>query len=76
VMSRIKAVYRGQAILHAGKTIYSKRRRQQWLEQLAQPGLRRRAQRLYQQLDVLRACAARHVWTSYGKGGNTMPAGF
>jgi transposase len=55
VMSRIKAVYRGQAIVHAGKTIYSKRRRQQWLEQLAQPGLRRRAERLYQQLDVLQS---------------------
>jgi transposase len=53
VMSRIKAVYRGQAILHSGKNLYSKRRRQQWLEQLKQPGLRRRAERLYQQLDLL-----------------------
>jgi transposase len=53
VMSRIKAVYRSQAIPHTGKTIYGKRRRQEWIEQLAQGGLRCRTERLYQQLDLL-----------------------
>lgn len=53
VMSRIKAVYRSQAIAHSGKVIYGKRGRGKWLEQLTQPGLRCRAERLYQQLDLL-----------------------
>ena len=53
VMSRIKAIYRSQAIPYTGKSIYGKRQRQQYIEQLAQPGLRGRAERLYQQLDLL-----------------------
>ena len=52
VMARIKAVFRSQAIPHTGKTLYGKRR-QEWIKQLAQPGLRSRAERLYQQLDML-----------------------
>jgi transposase len=53
VKSRIKAIYRSQAIPYTGKAIYGKRGRQEWIEQLTQPGLRCRAERLYQQLDLL-----------------------
>jgi len=53
VMNRIKAVYRSVAIHCPGLRVYSRRCRDQWLEQLAEPGLRRRAERLYQQLDLL-----------------------
>jgi transposase len=52
VMARIKALYRSRSIPHTGKTLYGKRR-QQWMDQLAQPGLRCRAELLYQQLDLL-----------------------
>ena len=52
VMSRIKAVYRSQALPYTGKALYGKRR-QEWIGQLAQPGLRCRTERLYQQLDLL-----------------------
>jgi transposase len=53
VMNRIKGVYRSQAIPSAGKSVYTKRHRLEWLEQLQQPGQRRRADRLYAQLDLL-----------------------
>jgi hypothetical protein len=53
-MSRIKALYRGQAIPSAGKKPYG-RQRDQWLGKLGGAGLQARAQRLYQQLDVLHA---------------------
>ena len=52
-MARLKALYRSQAIACAGKQLYGRRHRQQWLERLHEAGLRCRAQRLYQQLDVL-----------------------
>lgn len=52
-MNRIKGVYRSQAIPCAGKQVYSARHRSEWLEQLQQPGQRRRADRLYEQLDLL-----------------------
>ncbi len=53
VMNRIKGVYRSQAIACAGKRVYATRHRSEWLEQLEQPGQRRRAERLYAQLDLL-----------------------
>jgi transposase len=53
VMSRIKAVYRSRAIPYKGKAMYGKRRRQEWIEQLTEAGLRCRAERLYEQLDAL-----------------------
>jgi transposase len=54
VMSRIKALYRGQAIPSRGKKVYG-RQRDQWLGKLGGAGLQARARRLYQQLDVLHA---------------------
>jgi hypothetical protein len=53
VMNRVKGVYRSWAIPCAGQTVYAPRRRSAWLEKLAQPGVRRRAEQLYQQLDKL-----------------------
>jgi transposase len=53
IMGRLKALYRSQAIACAGKKPYGARHREAWLAQLADSGLQRRAQRLYQELDVL-----------------------
>lgn len=53
VMSRLKALYRGQAIPSDGKKLYTRRRRQEWLEQLKHPGQRYRAQSLFAQFDQL-----------------------
>jgi len=53
VMSRIKALYRSWAIPCAGVTVYAPRHRSEWLAKIVEPGVRLRAQRLYQQLDVL-----------------------
>src|SRR6266404_9891106 len=54
VMNRLKAMYRSWAIPCAGEKVYSPRHRSAWLEQLSEAGMRRRAEQLYQQLDVLR----------------------
>lgn len=53
IMGRLKALYRGQAIACAGTKPYGARHREQWLAQLADSGLQRRARRLYQELDLL-----------------------
>jgi transposase len=53
VMSRLKAIYRSQAIAYGGKKLYTQRHRGEWLQQLHQPGVRRRGERLYEQLDLL-----------------------
>jgi len=53
VMSRSKAVYRSWAIACSGSTVYAPRHRAEWLAQIVEPGVRMRAQRLYQQLDLL-----------------------
>jgi transposase len=52
-MNRLKGVYRSWAIPCAGQTVYAPRHRSAWLEKLVQPGVRRRAEQLYQQLDKL-----------------------
>jgi transposase len=53
VMNRLKALYRSRAIRCGGSQVYGQRHRQRWLEQLREAGVRRRAERLYQQLDLL-----------------------
>jgi transposase len=53
VMSRIKALYRSWAIPCSGITVYAPRHRTEWLAKIPQPGVRLRAERLYQQLDLL-----------------------
>src|ERR1700750_2780824 len=52
VMSRIKAVYRSWAIPCAGPAVYRPRHRAEWLAKIVEPGVRLRAERLYQQLDA------------------------
>src|SRR5206468_6311985 len=53
VMSRLKAVYRNWAIPCAGRDFYYPRHRTAWLGKIKEAGVRRRAERLYQQLDML-----------------------
>jgi transposase len=53
VMNRIKALYRSRAIACAGRLTYAPRHRSEWLNKLGEGGSRRRAERLYQQLDML-----------------------
>jgi transposase len=52
-MNRIKALYRSWAIPCSGSTVYAARHRAEWLAKIEQPGVRIRAERLYQQLDSL-----------------------
>jgi transposase len=53
VMNRIQSVYRSWAIACAGTSVYSRRHRAAWLAQLVEPGVRIRAEHLYEQLDSL-----------------------
>jgi hypothetical protein len=54
VMNRVKALYRSWAIHCAGQRVYAPRHRGEWLAQLSEAGVRRRAEVYYQQLDALR----------------------
>ena len=53
VMNRLKALYRSWAIPCSGTTVYAVRHRAEWLAKIPQPGVRLRAERFYQQLDLL-----------------------
>jgi transposase len=53
VMSRLKALYRSWAIPCAGRDVYYTRHRAEWLGKIEHAGVRRRAEQLYQHLDVL-----------------------
>jgi len=53
VMNRLKAVYCSWAIPCAGRDVYYTRHRAQWLAKIREAGVRRRAERLYEQLDML-----------------------
>ena len=53
VMSRVKAIYRSWAIPYTGKQVYARRHRAEWIEKIREPGVRRRAEFYYQQLDAL-----------------------
>jgi len=53
VMNRLKAVYRSWAIPCAGRDVYYARHRAVWLGKIPHAGVRRRAEQLYQHLDVL-----------------------
>ena len=55
VMSRVKAIYRSWAIPCTGKQVYAPQHRAQWLAKITEPGVRRRAEFYYQQLDALRS---------------------
>lgn len=51
--NRIKALFRGQGIASSGEGVYAKDQHEEWLNQLDSPALRRRASRLFTELDVL-----------------------
>jgi transposase len=53
VMNRLKAVYRSWAIPCAGRDVYYPRLRAQWLAKIREAEVRRRAERLYEELDML-----------------------
>ncbi len=53
VMNRLKALYRARGIGCKGTRVYSPRSRGAWIEQLREPGVRHRAELLYQELDLL-----------------------
>jgi transposase len=55
VMNRLKAVYRSWAIRCAGQEVYGLLHRAEWLQKIPEAGVRCRAVRLYQQLDVLQS---------------------
>ena len=54
-MTRVKAIYRSWAIPCSGKQVYASRHRAEWLAKINEPGVRRRAEFYYQQLDALRS---------------------
>jgi transposase len=54
VMTRVKAIYRSWAIPCSGKQVYGRCHRAEWLGKITEPGVRRRAEFYYQQLDALR----------------------
>lgn len=52
-MNRIKSLYRSWAIPCPGTTVYAPSHRLEWLDKIVQPGVRVRAEHLYEQLDTL-----------------------
>jgi transposase len=55
VMNRIKALYRSWAVPCSGSAVYAPRHRAEWLGKIVEPGVRIRAEHLYQQLDSLQS---------------------
>ena len=53
VMSRLKAIYRSRGIGCGGRDVYYPKHRAAWLAKIPEPGLRRRAEHLYEELDML-----------------------
>lgn len=53
VKNRIKAIFRGRAIACTGESVFHPLRRQAWLVQLTEVGVRQRAEFLFEQLDSL-----------------------
>jgi hypothetical protein len=54
VMSRLKAIYRSWAIPCVGEQVYAPPHRAEWLAKIPEPGVCRRAEQYYAQLDALR----------------------
>src|SRR6202048_1259872 len=50
-MNRIKALYRSWSIPCGGASVYAPRHRAEWLSKITEPGVRRRAELFYQELD-------------------------
>ena len=58
VMNRIKALYRSWGIPCSGTNVYAPGHRAEWLAKIVEPGVRVRAEHLYQQLDSLQPPAS------------------
>src|ERR1035438_6336397 len=54
-MTRVKALYRSWAIPCTGKQVYAPGHRAEWLAKITVPGVHRRAEFYFQQLDALRS---------------------
>jgi transposase len=70
VMSRLKAVFRSQAVPCTGKRLYGSKHRDSYLKELGDGGPRRRAEYLYQELELLqnlRRQAWHELMTACGK---------
>src|ERR1700727_945592 len=76
VMSRIKALYRSWAIPCSGATVYAPRHRAEWLAKIPHPGVRLRAERLYQQLEVRSRCARKHDASCWWRARSTTPCNY
>jgi transposase len=61
VMNRLKAVYRSWAIPCAGRDVYYRRHRTQWLAKIGKPAVRRRAERLMSNWTCCNTCVNKHV---------------
>ena len=57
VMTRVKALYRSWAIPCTGKQVYAPRHRAEWLGKIGEPGVHRRAEFYFQQLDAFAIAA-------------------
>jgi transposase len=55
VMLRLKALFRARGIRTAGRSVYQREQRAEWLRQLPDAGVRFRARVLYQELELLQA---------------------
>jgi hypothetical protein len=53
VMNRVKAIYRSWGIPCDGQSVYNPSHREEWLNKIADAGVRRRAELYYEQLDAL-----------------------
>ncbi len=71
VMSRVKAIYRSWAIPCSGKQVYAPRHRAGWLGKISEPGVRRRAEFYYQQLDALRRYVGKYGGSYWQRARNT-----
>ena len=74
VMNRIKALYRSRGIACAGREFTRPSQRASWIDQLPAAGVHKRAELLYQHLDLLACCAARPSVPCWRKAESTRRA--
>ena len=72
VMTRVKALYRSWAIPCAGRDDYYTRHRNTWLAKIPHAGVRRRAEHLYQHMDILKRCGSRQGASCWRRVANTL----
>jgi len=72
VMTRVKALYRSWAIPCAGRDVYYTRHRNTWLAKIPHAGVRRRAEHLYQHMDILKRCGSRQGASCWRRVANTL----